>query len=122
MRLPRTPVVPRVDLDLQILALDEQRRILRREFAEQPGEIAPESVGVESRPRQCTLFDEIGQSRIDGQAGAVEKFGRASTLWSARLRQWTRGGKGPRAMPRLDSICNGQHGRASLSEKGCKDV
>src|SRR3546814_5683408 len=80
MRMRRTPVVPRVDLDLQILALDEQRRILRREFAGQPGEIAPGSVGVESRPRQCTLFDEIGQSRIDGQAGAVEKFGHASTL------------------------------------------
>src|SRR5690606_39956949 len=54
------------------------------------------------------LFDEVGQSRIDGQAGAIEKFGHANTLWSARMRQWTRGGKGPCAMPRLDSIGNGR--------------
>src|SRR3546814_15176059 len=120
MRLPRTPVVPRVDLDLQILALDEQRRILRREFAEQPGEIAPESVGVESRPRQCTLFDEIGQSRIDGQAGAVEKFGHASTLWSARLRQWTRVrksvGSGKRVLVRVD-----RDGRRIIKKKNSHD-
>ena len=108
MRLAHTPVVPCVDLDLQILALDEQSGILRREFAQQAREIGPELGCIQPRPRQRALLDEDGQSRIDGQAGTVEKFGHASTLWSARLRQWTRGGKGRCAMPRLDSIGNGR--------------
>jgi len=67
-------LVPRIDLCLQILALRQQRRIFRRELAEQRREIGPETVLVQPRAGKRLRFDEIDETGIDGQAVAVEEI------------------------------------------------
>ena len=63
-------LVPVVDLVLHLVAQRQQRAVLRRELAHQPGKAVPELLRRETPvPGMASLLDEIHQQLIDLQAG-----------------------------------------------------